>query len=84
VPGVVIASRTDALLWRLVDDIFAGRDSREATAEWELAHYRAAAARYLAGTAESVDALVALMRLTDPKRLTTKTPSRAPERQEAA
>jgi hypothetical protein len=66
--GVAIRNRTDALLWQLVDQVFNGRDSREAVTEWELDHHRARAEEIL-GREARIDRLVQLLRETDPRTI---------------
>jgi hypothetical protein len=65
---VHLRSRRDALIWTAVDEIFGGADAKRVIAELELDLLREQAERHLTQR----DRLVALMRETDPSRISAE------------
>jgi hypothetical protein len=65
---LVIRDRRDALVWTAVDAIFSGGDARTVCVELEIDLLRLQAEEHLT----RVDWLVALMRETDPDRISAR------------
>jgi hypothetical protein len=64
----MIRNRRDALIWLAVDAIFSGADARTVCAQLELDLLRVQAEERLT----RVDRLIALMRETDPARISAR------------